>query len=72
MKPSHEEYFTTENNERDWMPFNSMACDIQINVGFKHKEKEEVTVENSKTQTNGDTSQELAALFFMGPFSRQW
>lgn len=54
------------------MPFNSMACDIQINVGFKHKEKEEVIVENSKTQTNGDTSQELAALFFMGPFSRQW
>lgn len=47
------------------MPFNRMACDIQINVqlvGFKHTEKEEMTVENSKAQTNGDTSQALAIL----------
>lgn len=52
------------------MPFSRMACDIQINVHlvrFKHTEKEEMTVENSKSQTNGDTSQELAALFLIGP-----
>lgn len=41
------------------MPFSRIACDIQINVQlgrFKHTKKE-VTVENSKVQTNGDSSQ---------------
>lgn len=52
------------------MPFSRMACGIQINVqlvGYKHTEKEEVTVENSEAQANGDSSQELAALFFIWP-----
>ena len=41
------------------MPFSRMTCDIQIKVQlvrFKHTEEEEMTVENSKAQTNGDSS----------------
>lgn len=52
------------------MPFSRMAGYIQRNVqlvGFKHTEKEEMTVENSKAQTHGDSSQKLAALFFIRP-----
>lgn len=52
------------------MPCSRMARGIQINVqlvGFKHMEKEEMTVENSEAQTNGDSSQELAALLLIWP-----
>lgn len=52
------------------MSFSRMACDIQRNVQlvrFMHIRKREMTSEKCKVQTNGDSSQELAALFFLGP-----